>query len=98
MRPSISFRRLYRARRREAEPRFAACAQFVKNQEHIVFEAILPVDGPSARFMQRPVQPGSMPHGRGTRSFVEREVTCPTRAGMALHSSLHAKGGPIIPR
>jgi hypothetical protein len=95
---SISFRGLYQARRRMAEPRFVAFAQPVETQEHTVFEANQPVSGPSARFMQRPVQPGSMPHGHGTRSFVERDLAHPTEMGMASHSSLHAKGGPIISR
>lgn len=94
---SISFRRLYRARRREAEPRVAVCAQRVETKEHVVFEAHRPARSISAGFTQPPVQPGSMPHGHGTRSSVERDLARPHGAGMALHSSLQAKGGPIIP-
>ena len=95
---SISFPRLYRARRLWAEPRVAACVQRVQEWEHNVFEATQPVQGTAAGFMQRPVQPGSMPNGHGTRSHAERDLARPVRAGMALHSSLQAKGGPIIPR
>ena len=96
--PSIPFLRLYRAHRREAEPRFAACSQPAKPGERTLFEHIQPVHGPSARYRHAPVQPGSLPFGHGTRSFVERELACPSWAGIESISSLQAKGGPIISR
>jgi hypothetical protein len=98
MRSSISFPRLYRARRLTAEPRVAVCVQLVQEWEHTVFEADQPVFGSATGFMQRPVQPGSMPSGHGIRSYAERDLARPVRAGMASHSSLQAKGGPIISR
>ena len=80
---SISFPRLYRARRLRAEPRVADCVQPGEEREHEVFEANQPVNGSLAEHRQRPVQPGSMPEGHGIRSFVERDLARPLWAGMA---------------
>ena len=93
MAASISFQRLYRASRREAEPRFGAClpAKTEVRLPHTRFQ--LAING---RFPQVPVQPGSLPYGHGTRSYVERDVDRPMWADLDADSSFQPKGGHAI--